>query len=71
MVALLGSGRQNRRVTFELTVDLDRLSGDPAQELGRILRYWAGAAKQLDLTTPQEQAIYDTSYAEVGAWRIS
>jgi Spy/CpxP family protein refolding chaperone len=58
-------------VKFELTVDLDRLIGDPAKELGRILRYWAGAAKQLDLTTQQEQAIYDSTYAEVGAWRIS
>jgi hypothetical protein len=55
---------------FELTVDLDRLTGDPAQELGRILRYWAGSAKQLDLATPQQQAIYDSTYAEVGAWRI-
>jgi hypothetical protein len=64
------AGSQNRRVKFELTVDLDRLTGDPAEELGRILRYWAGAAKQLDLTTPQEQATYDSTYAEVGAWRI-
>ena len=63
-------GGQNWRVNFELTVDLDRLTNDPAAELGRILRYWAGAAKQLDLTTPQEQAIYDSAYTEVGAWRI-
>jgi len=63
-------GSQNRCVKFELTVDLDRLTHDAAAELGRILRYWAGATKNLDLTRPQEQAIYDSTYAEVGAWRI-
>jgi hypothetical protein len=57
-------------MTFELVVDLDRLTGDAAAELGRILRYWAGATKNLDLTTAQEQAIYDSAYSEVGAWRI-
>jgi len=57
-------------MTFELRVDLDRLTGDAADELGRILRYWAGATKKLDLTAPQEQAIYDSAYTEVGAWRI-
>lgn len=55
---------------FELTVDLDHLTGEAAAELGRILRYWAGATRSLDLTTPQQQAIYDSAYTEVGAWRI-
>ena len=58
---------------FVLEVDLDAgalAGGKRAEELGRILRYWAGATKQLDLTAPQQQAIYDSTYAEVGAWRI-
>jgi hypothetical protein len=56
---------------FELAVDLDDLAGDPAYELGRILRYWAGAAKAIDLTQPQEQEIYDSAYSKVGSWRVS
>ena len=35
-----------------LDIDLDALSGDHATEIGRILRYWGGAMKQLDLTQP-------------------
>jgi hypothetical protein len=62
------AGSQNRRVKFELTVDLDRPTGDPAEELGRIPPYWAGGPSSW--TTPQEQATYDSTYAEVGAWRI-
>ncbi|HEU4544528.1 MAG TPA: hypothetical protein VFR23_25605 [Jiangellaceae bacterium] len=56
---------------FELEVNLDDVSGNPAAELGRILRYWGGAAKSLDLEKAQEQAIYDSAYTEVGVWRIS
>lgn len=56
---------------FELTVELDDVTGEPAAELGRILRYWGGSAKQLDLTRPQHQAIYDSAYKEVGSWRLA
>lgn len=56
---------------FELTVNLDEIAGDTGSELGRILRYWGGATKQLDLNIPQSEAIYDSSYTEVGSWRIS
>jgi hypothetical protein len=58
-------------VKFELEVNLDEVTGDPGAELGRILRYWGGAAKQLDLGSAQEQAIYDSAYKEVGRWRLS
>jgi hypothetical protein len=58
-------------VRFVLTVDLDRIAGTPADELSRILRYWGGAAKKLDVSQPQKQAIYDSAYAEVGFWQIS
>ena len=56
---------------FELVVNLDNVSGVPAYELSRILRYWAGAAKSLNMEQAQEQAIYDSAYTEVGSWRIS
>ena len=56
---------------FVLTVDLDRIAGTPADELSRILRYWGGAAKKLDVSQPQKQAIYDSACAEVGFWQIS
>ena len=56
---------------FVLDVDLDAVAGDPADELGRILRYWGGAAKQLDLTTPAEQPLMDSAYTRVGTWRLS
>jgi hypothetical protein len=58
-------------VKFELTVDLDRVAGTRADELSRILRYWGGAAKKLDLSEAQEQVIYDSAYSAVGFWRIS
>src|SRR6266700_3176455 len=54
-------GSQNRCVKFELTVDLDRLTDDAAAELGRILRYWAGATKNLDLTRPQDRSRQSTT----------
>lgn len=54
-----------------LTIDLDELSGDTAAEVGRILRYWGGAAKQLDWTQPMEQALSDSEYKEVGLLRTT
>jgi len=54
-----------------LEVNLDALAGDPGAELGRILRFWGGATKQLDLSKPQSQDLYDPSYAKpVGRWVI-
>lgn len=52
-----------------LTIDLDALTGDPADEVGRILRFWGGAAKQLDWTRPMEHALSDSEYREVGVLR--
>ena len=46
-----------------LEVDLDTWAGDAAAELGRILRYWDGAVKQIDLSQPQSQDLYDSTYA--------
>jgi hypothetical protein len=56
---------------FVLSIDLDKLPEDAGAEVGRILRYWAGAAKDLDYTRPATLALYDSSYAEVGEWAIT
>ena len=56
---------------FVLAIDLDKLPEDTGAEVGRILRYWGGAAQALDFTQPSTQALMDSSYAEVGEWRIT
>ncbi len=53
-----------------LDIDLDAVTGDPADEAGRILRYWGGAMKQLDLTTPAEFPLADSAYATVGMLKL-
>jgi len=58
---------------FVLEVDLDAgaLAGeDRAAELGRILRYWGGAMKQVELAPGTRQELLDSAYAPVGSWRI-
>jgi hypothetical protein len=58
-------------VTLTITIDIDRLPDPKGGELGRILRFWGGAAKQLDLSAPLEQALLDSSYHPVGVLRMS
>ncbi|MCP2178001.1 hypothetical protein [Williamsia maris] len=53
-----------------LDVDLDALDGDPATEVGRILRYWAGAAAQLPLDQSVSHDLVDSNYRAVGTFRI-
>ena len=58
---------------FVLEVDLDAgaLAGEHrAAELGRILRYWGGAMKQVSLEAGARQDLSDSDYAVVGSWRI-
>jgi hypothetical protein len=58
---------------FVLEVDLDAgaLGGDSrAEELGRILRYWGGAMKQVPLDAGARQDLMDSDYTPVGSWRI-
>jgi hypothetical protein len=58
---------------FVLEVDLDAgaLAGDGrAEELGRILRYWGGAMKQVPLDPGARQELYDSAYTAVGSWRV-
>ena len=45
---------------------------DVRAELGRMLRYWGGAIKDLDDFAPGDrQDIYDSAYNRVGAWTLS
>ena len=58
---------------FVLEVDLTAgaLAGeDRAAELGRILRYWGGSMKQVELSPGARQDLYDSTYVAVGSWRI-
>ena len=56
---------------FTLDVNLPD-DADLPGELGRILRYWGGAMKQLDtLKVGDKQDIYDSSYNRVGSWTVS
>lgn len=60
-----------RRMRLTLEIDLDQLPDPKGDELGRILRYWGGAAKQLDLSAPLEQPLMDSGYQQVGSLRIA
>ena len=58
---------------FVLEVDLNAgaLAGEHrAAELGRILRYWGGAMKQVPLDAGTGQDLYDSDYTPVGSWRV-
>lgn len=59
---------------FVLEVDMGEspFDGDAAAELGRILRYWGGSLKHCGALAPGAgEAVYDSRYREVGAWRIT
>jgi hypothetical protein len=60
-------------VKFILEVELDAMvaDGDAGKELGRILRYWGGAAQQIDLKPGQGSDIYDSAYRQVGRWTVT
>lgn len=56
---------------FVLEVDMAGFEDNADKELGRILRYWAGAMPQVKLEAGAGSAIYDSAYREVGSWRIT
>jgi hypothetical protein len=60
-----------RGMHMTLDIDLDALTGDHATEIGRILRYWGGAMKQLDVTQPMEHELSDSEYKIVGVLRLA
>jgi hypothetical protein len=57
---------------FVLEVDMSAWTaeGEAGKEMGRILRYWAGAMKQVELKPGEGTAIYDSAYREVGRWAV-
>lgn len=63
---------KGKSVKFVLEVDLDgeALNAAPVEELGRILRYWAGNVKHYPLAPGSGETIRDSGYAAVGSWRI-
>ena len=56
---------------LEVNLDAGVVDADRVGELGRILRYWAGNLKHYPLDDGDSQAVYDSDYAPVGAWRMS
>ena len=54
------------KFVLEVTVDPEH----PAEELGRVLRYWGGNLHHYDLKPEDGSPVYDSSYREVGHWRI-
>lgn len=56
---------------FTLEIDLDDLSGEPAAEVGRILRYWAGGVTDETLVPGSSQDVYDSAFTKVGTWTVS
>jgi hypothetical protein len=60
-----------RGMHMTLDIDLDALTGDHATEIGRILRYWGGAMKQLDVSQPMEHELSDSEYKIVGVLRLA
>ena len=61
---------EGMRFLLEVSLDDAALTKDPAGELGRILRYWAGNLRHYALVPGDESAVYDSEYREVGRWRV-
>jgi hypothetical protein len=59
------------RFVLELDLDAGALAGEQrGAEIGRILRYWGGYMKQLELGPGARQECSDSDYTVVGEWRI-
>ena len=57
---------------FVLEVDVSEMAPDAiSAELGRILRYWAGGLKQMELSPGAGSDIYDSAYRQVGRWVLT
>lgn len=56
---------------FIFKIDTEKIEGDPAAEIGRALRYWGSATKQLDFAKEQRIDIMDSSYKKpIGYWEL-
>lgn len=58
-------------MTLTLDVDREALAGEAEQELGRILRHWAGNLKHSELSPRTSETIMDSTNNPVGTWRIA
>jgi hypothetical protein len=67
----VGKAYEDGGVKLTIEIHLGQLPDPKGQELGRILRYWGSAAKQLDLSAPLEQTLRDSGYQPVGVLRIA
>jgi hypothetical protein len=67
----IGKACEDGGVKLTIEIDLGQLPDPKGQELGRILRYWGGAAKELDLSGQLEQTLRDSAYQPVGVLRIA
>ena len=56
---------------FVIDIDLDAITGTREEEVGRILRYWAGALKQMQLGAGTELELMDSTYTAVGHLRVT
>ncbi|GGQ29961.1 hypothetical protein GCM10010266_61430 [Streptomyces griseomycini] len=61
---------EGMRFLLEVTMDGEALTKDPAGELGRILRYWAGNLRHYPLEPGDGSVVYDSEYREAGRWAI-
>ncbi len=56
---------------FVIDIDMDAIPQRTPHEIARILRYWAGALPQMDLSPGVEQELMDSSYSPVGLLRVT
>lgn len=60
------------RFILEIDLDAGAMAGDDrVAELGRILRYWGGSLKYVELTPGARQDCSDSNYDVVGEWRVT
>lgn len=60
----------NAGMRLLIDLDLDKLPNDQRTEAARILRYWAGALPQMDVTHPAEHPLMDSDYQNVGTLQL-
>ena len=58
------------RFILEVDMGKDGFGGNAEKELGRVLRYWGGQLNYFKLVPGDGATIMDSSYTEVGSWRI-
>lgn len=59
------------RFTLEVDLSAGAMPDATLDELGRILRYWAGNLRHYPLEPGSGETVSDSSYAPVGSWSIT